>query len=215
MRIADSASPVMTAVEILVIAYQALSPLEQDEVLARLQDTRLHRQAGELTQTERMLASLQRVRELVGHSPTVEEYRQAIREEIENGGPGLEPLSRVIRHFGTWRMAKEALELNESKTARRIEAMFANRRVGRVHKYTEATLRETLQRCANDLGRVPQTNEFKRWREREIEIARAEGKKGFHLPGAGPYRRRYGTWAKTLERFGFTAEQIAARLERP
>jgi hypothetical protein len=213
-QVATSEAPV-SAVDLLIIAYQALGAIEQDELLARLQDLRLKREAGELSETERYLASLQRVQELVGHSPTVDEYRQAIKQEVREGGPGLEPLSRLIAHFGSWRMAKEALELSETNTARRIEARFANRRVGRVHQYTEQTLGETLQRCVDDLGRLPQLGEFKRWREREIEIARAQGDRGFHLPGAGPYRARWGKWENVLRHFGFSAEEIAARLERP
>ncbi len=203
-----------SGVDLLVLAYLALDPFEQDEALARLQERHLQRQAGEQSETERMLASLQRVAEIAGHSPTVADYRDAVQKEMSEGGPGLEPLSRVIRHFGTWRMAKEALELSETTTARRIEARFANRRVGRVHRYTEQTLSETLQRCVVELGHVPQLGEFKAWREREIELARAQGNRAFHLPGAGPYRRRYGKWENTLLHFGYSDDAVAARLER-
>jgi Homing endonuclease associated repeat len=205
----------LSAVELLVIGYRALSPIEQEEALAQLQEVRLNREAGEQSETERMLASLQRVRELVGHSPTVTEYRAAIQQEAREGGPGLESLSRLISHFGSWRMAREALDLSETNTARRIEARFANRRIGRVHQYTEETLRETVRRCAAELGRVPQVGEFKAWRVRELELARARGDRGFHLPGVGPYRARWGKWENVLRHFDFSAEEISARLERP
>jgi hypothetical protein len=204
----------LSAVELLVIGYQALSLIEQEEALAQLQAIRLNREAGEQTETERMLASLQRVRESVGHPPTVADYRAAIQREMQSGGPGLEPLSRLIAHFGSWRMAREALDLSETTTARRIEARFANRRVGRVHQYTEQTLRESLQRCVDDLGHLPQLEEFRAWREREIELARVQGNRSFHLPGAGPYRARWGKWESALRHFDFSAEEIAARLER-
>jgi Homing endonuclease associated repeat len=204
----------MRAVELLAIAFRSLSPAEQDEALAEISEQRLRREAGEQSETERMLASLQRVRDLVEHTPTVSEYREAIKREMKDGGPGLEPLSRLIAHFGSWRMAKEALELSATTTAARIDARFRNRRVGRVHQYSEETLRETLERCAEELGHVPQVGEFKAWRVRELELAKAQGSPGFHLPGAGPYRRRWGAWGNVLLHFGYSETEISARFER-
>jgi hypothetical protein len=205
----------LSAVELVVIGYRALSPVEQDEVLDLLQELRLSREAGELTETERMLTSLQRVRELVGQSPTVTDYREAIRQEMRGEiEVGLEPLNRVIHHFGSWRMAREALELSETRTPRRIEAMFRNRRVGRVHRYSDQTLRETVRRAAEDLGHPPQNNEFSRWRHQEIETARAQGEKTFQLPGVGPCRARWGGWDQVLAACGFSKSEIASRLER-
>jgi hypothetical protein len=210
---AASQSPT-SAVDLLVISFGALNSAEQEETLTRLQEAYLQREAGELSETERFLASLQRVTEIIGRSITVADYRAEIQREMREGGPGLEPLSQIIRHFGSWRMAKEALELSESNTARRIEARFANRRVGRVHRYTEQTLSESLQRCVIELGHLPQLGEYKLWRERELEVARAQGNRAFHLPGAGPFRRRYGAWEDTLLHFGYPADAVAARLER-
>jgi hypothetical protein len=205
----------LSGVELIVIGYRALSPVEQGEVLDRLQALRLSAEAGEQTKTERMIGSLARVRELIGHAPTVTEYRQAIQAETRGEIDfGLEPLSRLIPHFGSWRMAREALELTERHSPRRIEAMFKNRRVGRVHQYTEATLKETLLRCADALGHVPQCREYERWREQEIEIARAQGNRTFQLPGSEPFRKRWGRWPAVLAECGFSEDQIASRLER-
>ena len=205
----------LRAVELIVIGYRALSPVEQDEVLDLLQELRLSREAGELTETERMLASLQRVRELVGQSPTVTDYREAVQREMRGEiEVGLEPLNRVIHHFGSWRMAREGLELSETRTPRRIEAMFSNRRVGRVHSYSDQTLRETMRRSADDLGHPPQTNEFSRWRHQEIETARAQGDRTFQLPSVGAYRRHWGSWEEVLAECGFSKTEISSRLER-
>jgi len=205
----------LSGVELIVIAYRALSPVEQGEVLDRLQELRLSSEAGEQTQTERMLGSLARVRELVGHAPTATEYREAIKRETRGEIElNLEPLSQLIPHFGSWRMAREALDLTEKHTPRRIEAMFRNRRVGRVHQYSEATLRDSLLRCAEALERVPQCREYERWREQEIEIARAQGNRTFQLPGAEPFRKRWGKWPEVLAEIGFSQDEIASRLER-
>jgi hypothetical protein len=205
----------LTGVELLTIAYRALSPIEQDEALDRLGNLRLEREAGEQTQTERMISSLQRVRELVGHSPTVTDYREAVKREMRGEIElGLEPLSQLIPHFGSWRMAREALDLSATTTPRRIEAMFRNRRVGRVHRYSDQTLRETLQRAGADLGHPPQTNEYSRWRHQEIETARASGEKTFQLPSVGAFRSHWGGWENVLTECGFSAGEIAARSER-
>jgi hypothetical protein len=205
----------LTAVELLIIGYRSLSPIEQDDLIDQLQTIRLEREAGEQTKTERMLGSLHRVRELIGHAPTVTEYREAIKREMTGEIElGLEPLSQLIPHFGSWRMAREALELTEQHTPRRIEAMFRNRRVGRVHQYSEATLRDGLRACADALGHVPQCREYGRWREQEIELAQAQGNKTFQLPGVGPYRARWGTWPEVLAACGFSQAEIASRLER-
>lgn len=64
------------------------------------------------------------------------------------------------RHFGSWRRAKEALALSEVTTARRIEARFRYRRVGKVWRFTEDTLRETLASCVEHYGRPPMVSEF-------------------------------------------------------
>jgi hypothetical protein len=205
----------LSGVELLIIGYRALGPVEQDDLLDALQSIRLEREAGEQTKTELMIGSLARVRELIGHAPTVTEYRQAIRKEMAGEIElNLEPLSRVIPHFGSWRMAREALELTEQHTPRRIEAMFRNRRVGRVHQYSEATLKDSLRACADALGHVPQCREYGRWREQEIELAQAQGNKTFQLPGVGPYRARWGTWPEVLKACGFAEVEIASRLER-
>jgi hypothetical protein len=202
--------PPTTAIELVVVAYQALPAREQDELLSKLQALRLQRQAGEQSETERMLSSLQLVSQLVGRSPaelTSDDYRAAIRAEIKNGGPGIEPLSRVIKHFGSWRLAKEALTLAGEHSALQIEARFASRRLGRVHSYSEEVLRETLRRCAAELGHSPAVGEFKAWRQKELELARAQGRRDYYLPSLNAYRRHNTHWRDTLRVFLDRSEQ--------
>jgi hypothetical protein len=130
-------------------------------------------------------------------------------------GEHVEGFMRVSRHFGSWRRAKEALALSEVTTARRIEARFRYRRVGKVWRFTEDTLRETLASCVEHYGRPPMVAEFEWWRDRELELARAEGNDAAHLPSPSPYRRRWGTWEAALLHFGYTPDQVAERLEQP
>jgi nucleotide-binding universal stress UspA family protein len=192
-----------TAVGLMIISFEALAAWEQMEVLKRLTELRLRSEDEGLSEAERILASMQRVAELVGKEPvdlTSEDYRAAIRKEIEQGGAGIEPLSRVMRHFGTWRLAKEALVLSGSTPARRIEARFANRRLGRTHHYSEQEMRETMLRCAADLGKAPEIREYKAWRDRELELAKAQGKT-LCLPSLGAYRARFSHWWETLAHY--------------
>ena len=77
-----------------------------------------------MSDTERVLRSLRAVAVHVGHEPSVDEYKQA-REELRAAGEEVEGITRVIRHFGSWRRAKEALALSETTTAKRIEARSA------------------------------------------------------------------------------------------
>ena len=63
----------------------------------------------------------------------------------------IEETNQVICHFGSWRRAREALDLSATTTARKIEARFRARRLGKVWRYTEDTLRETLVRCGRAL----------------------------------------------------------------
>jgi hypothetical protein len=47
--------------------------------------------------------------------------------------------------------------------------------MGKVWRYTERTLRDTLMRCAEHYGcRPPTVAEFEWWREREIEKAQGD-----------------------------------------
>jgi hypothetical protein len=196
-----------TAVGLMIIAFEALTSWEQMEVLKRLTEVRLRSEADGLSEAERMLASMHRVAELAGKEPTqltATDYREAIQQEIRDGKASLEPLSQVMRFFGTWRLAKEALLLAdgpEQSQARRIEARFASRRLGRTWCYSEQELRETLQRCAADLGKHPEVREFKAWRQRELELARAQGDHQLCLPSINSYRRRHSIWRDTLAHF--------------
>jgi hypothetical protein len=197
--------------DLLLVAFNALAPEEQEEAFVRIGDARLTRLAGEEDETAQFLRSLQRAQEHVGGELSPDLYRAA-RAELRESGEELAELNAVIRYFSTWRAAKEALELSAVTTPRKIEARFRARLVGKVHRYREDTLRETLQRCAADLGHVPLIIEFEHWRQRETELAKAQGRDLF-LPSDSPYRRRWQSWEAALLHFGFTPEAIAERLE--
>ncbi len=143
--------PGTSAIDIVMGSIALLDESEQEEVLARLTQRRLERQTEDDSETARMVRSLRSVADELGHTPTVTEYREAERRR-RGTEEALEETSRVIRHFGSWRVAKEALDLSESSSVRKIDARFAARRLGKVWAYTEDTLRETLERCVAYYG---------------------------------------------------------------
>jgi Homing endonuclease associated repeat len=203
----------MSAVQLIGIGFAALSEFEQEAAFAELAEFRLRRMASRATRAESIVSSLAQAALLAGGEPTVADYKAA-RLHLAHQGLELVPVSQVIRHYGSWEAAKEALRLSGASTAGAIDARFRRRRLGKIWRYTEATLGETLARCVADYGHVPQVAEFDWWRQRELDLARRRGDDASHLPSATPYRRRYGTWEAALLHFGYTPDQVAERLER-
>jgi hypothetical protein len=199
------------AADVVAAAYTALAPEEREEAFVKINDLRLHELAGADDEVAYFVRSLVRVRDVSEGELTPDVYRRA-RKTLLADGEDVAEFNAVVRFFGSWRQAKEALELAEIDTPRKIEARFRGRLVGKVHRYREETLRLTLERCARDLGHVPLVIEFEHWRRRELELAKARGEQLF-LPSDSPYRRRWGTWEEALIHFGFPPEEIAERLE--
>lgn len=203
---------VTTGAQLLAVAFAALSQDEQEEAFERINEIRVGRLADEESATAVMLRSLIRVREMIGHPPTAQEYKQSYLE-LKGTPDEIEEVNRVVRHFGSWHRALEALGLSEVTTARRIEARFRSRRMGKIWKYTEETLRLTLAEAVEHYGRPMTVAEFDWWRERQFELARAEGNDLLHLPSATPYRKRWGTWEGALRHFGYDPALSGTRLE--
>jgi hypothetical protein len=205
-----------SGVDVLLIAARSLEAQEREELLVALRTMVESEQAGELGETARLLEGLRVVAEHVGQPPSPEGYDHA-RRELQEQGMELPPRSQIIRRFDTWRGAKEALGLYLSPwkmtTPRRIEARFASRRLGKVWRYTDEMLAETMQRAVEHWGRPPRVAEFIHWRERELELARARGDEHLHLPSPHPYRKRWGNWNAALLALGYAPEWIAERFD--
>lgn len=203
-------------VDALIALWRALDADERARAVDRLSDALAVEQAGEDSFAGMLLCSLDRVADHVGGVPTANDYKLAATE-LRNAGVEVAPLSQVIRHFDTWEGAKEALKMwrtpSKVTTARRIEARFKSRRMGKVWRYTPETLAESLARCVADLGRPPRVAEYDWWRRQQLELAHASGDAFAHLPSANPYRKRWKTWDAALLALGYEPEWIAERLE--
>jgi hypothetical protein len=200
-----------SAIDIISIAFAALAPEEQEEVFERISETRLRRIADDEGETARHIRSLLRVAEHVDGDLTPDTYKAARRELIAASEDILD-INAVIRYFGTWRTAKEAIGLTEVASPLRIEARFRSRLIGKVNTYREEALREALEKCTEVLGHVPLVIEYERWRYREIELAKAKGEE-LWIPSDSPFRRRWGSWERALEYFGYEEERRLARFE--
>lgn len=202
-----------TAVSALLAAYDTLSPEEQDRFFDEIRQLRLKSLAGDDPDAARYLASLITVAEHLGTVPTTESYKRA-QAELVSAGEEVLHVASIIRYYGSWRMAKEALELSGYYNARQIEARFRRRRNRQPRYAREDELREALRACVADLGRAPLVREYEDWCEHKRGQARARGEE-LWLPSVATFRRRHKTWEKALLRYGIDLRSVYARLEQP
>jgi hypothetical protein len=202
-----------TGPDAVLTLYRALTDGEREEAFERICQLRVADAAEGESDMARYLRSLARVTELVGRTPTVTDYKDA-QAQLAAAGDPIEPFSRIYAFFdGVWARAREALELSETTTPRRIEARFRSRQLGKVWRYTDDTLRDALLRAAEHWGRPPSVAEFEWWRENELRLAQATGDGEMQLPTSSPYRKRWVTWEAALLAHGFQPEEVALRLE--
>lgn len=159
--------------------------------------------------------ALKRCVDDLGRIPLLSEYDEWRQREVAleraRGEARRVPSAAVFRRrHGTWEGALIACGYSSEDVYVRLEPRPERRsRLAKVDRYSEATLRDTLERCARDLGRPPLVEEFDEWRQRELSRTRS---RNVLLPSNSPYRRRWGTWERALLYFGFTPEAIAERL---
>src|SRR3954451_18783231 len=120
------------APDLLLVAFNALSLEEQEAAYRLMTEARIQRIAGDDSETGRCIRSLRRIAEHVGDELTPDNYRDAYRALKEDGEDVLE-INALIRHFGSWRLCKEALGLSEVTTPLKIDARFRSRLLGKVH----------------------------------------------------------------------------------
>lgn len=137
---------------------------------------------------------------------------QAAWRQLRADGTHLPNVSSVIRFFGSWLTAKEALTLAEVTTSRRIEARFRARLNGLGPHFAGDELRDALVRCAEELGRPPLLAQYEEWRRKELALARNRGERG-RVPSPSCFRRRYGGWEEALLAAGFSPDEVYVRLE--
>jgi hypothetical protein len=202
-----------SAVDILLVAYSALGESEKEDLDARLDQIRVAKEAEADDELGQFLGSIKEAAELVGCALgelTVTEYRRLAVERDD-----LASLSRLTKRLGSWRQAREAAQWSESQTLRKVEARLSTRGVrGKVWRYSRKALKDFFGEALEHYGTVPMSSEFDEYRQRRLEVARAEGNHALHLPQAHAYRRRWGTWEKACLALGCTPDQVEERLER-
>ncbi len=203
-----------SSVDLVLVAYNALESREQEMLFDRLSQLRLEKIAGGDGETARHIASLRKIAAQVGRTDlSVDAYRDAYRKLTAAGDQDVIELNKLIRFFGRWSKAKEALDLSTTNTPLKIEARFRARIAGRPRQFREEELRQALRDCAREIGRPPLSEEYRKWRQKEIELAKARGEDAW-LPGYSAYYRRFRSWEKALIHYGFDRGEVYARLER-
>jgi hypothetical protein len=197
-----------------VVLYEALPPDEQDAAYERIFESRLRQHKVAETELAMHVRSLRRVAEVLGREPGVDDYKAIARTLIDEG-EDVQPFRRLYKFFDwSWPRAREALQLSGETSTRAIEARFRHRRLAKVVSYSEEILRDTLARAVEHFGRPPTSEEFSWWRDRQLELARAQGEDHVHLPVDSVYRRRWKGWEGALLHYGYTPEEVARRLEQ-
>jgi hypothetical protein len=202
-----------TAVDLLAAAYAGLSADEQEEAFMRIAEVRVARLAEAESETAVYVRAL---RVAAAHSDgtlSPDRYR-VLRQALAAQGEELPEFSAVVRHFGTWSLAKEVIELSDVTTAKKIEARFRGRVSGRRPYFTDEELLEALKRCATALGRVPLLAEYDDWRLKELALMRTRGQWP-RVASTAAVRRRFKTWEAALLAAGYTTEELYVRLEAP
>ena len=184
----------------LLVLYEALAPEEQDATYERIHESRLRRQGVAETELAKHVRSLRRVAEVIGREPDVNDYRRASKR-LREEGEDVQLFYRLYRFFDhSWPRAREALRLSDGAdtTTSRLEARLRSRRLGRINRYTEDTLRATLTQAVEHYKRPPSTAEFSWWREQRLALAHAQGEDEPQVPSHNAYRRRWRTWEAAL-----------------
>jgi hypothetical protein len=206
-------APPVSAVDAIAVVWNALPTAEQESAFRQLSELRLRRLAGTESEMAQYINSLRRIAEHADREDlNPDEYRAAYAELKTRGDETLIEFNKLVRYFGRWTRAKEALALSAATTTLKIEARFRSRMVRKVHLYREDSLRDALVRCGEELGHPPLIAEFEHWRHKQIELAKARGE-DLWLPSASPYRRRHGSWEAALEYYGFSPDAIRARYD--
>lgn len=197
--------------DLLALAFAALDVEGQDEAFARITDIRLTRLACADSESAVMIKSLRRVADVADGELSPDIYRRVRRQLIE-AGEEIHDFNTVSRHFGGWRLAKEALGLAEVTTPRKIDARFRARLRGRQRTFRQQELEQAMAECFAELGRVPLLAEYDEWRLGALTLARARGE-DVRVPSASVFRRRHRSWQQALLACGYSPTEVDVRLE--
>lgn len=206
--------PTASGADALIVLYEALASEEQDAAYERIHESHLHRQGEAETELAMHVRSLRRIAEAIGREPSIDDYR-LVSQKLRAEGEDVQPFGRLYRYFGhSWPRAREALRLSGETSMSRLEARLRSRRLGKIARYTDDTLRATLAQAVEHYKRPPSVAEFSWWRQQQLALALAQGEDDPQLPSDSAYRSRWRTWEAALLHHGCTPEQVALRLEQ-
>lgn len=129
--------------------------------------------------------ALREVADLLGHSPSVAEYRSLGQEHPERSWPADGTIRRILGE--SWNEALKSSSLNTVAGGDMLVASLGS-------AFTKAELIAAVRECRDELGGVPSLHEYVGW-VKKAEVRRREGRRP---TSQGPFTRALGSWLKTL-----------------
>ena len=161
--------------DVVWAAVSALSPGDQQALYARLRDhlgDRLLTTSQASGRVHRAIEGLRRAAELLGHSPSIKEYRRLRGEHPDDRLPA-DSSVRSALGSGTWNDCLRVARL-DSVADGDLMVMTPG------PKLTAAECSAALRACAEDLGTVPTANGYCRWAARP-DVKRRTGRRPLGL----------------------------------
>lgn len=176
------------ATEVVWAGICALDEAEQHLVLEALRERLGRSEAREsphAVKVARAIAGLREVAGILGHSPSVTEYRIIRNERIELDLP---PDGSVRRWLGGgWNHA-----LGQARLESVPEADAAVRALG--PRFSRRELIVALRECAAELDRIPSLHDYLSWSRRRDVTARP----GRRARSQSPFIREFGSWWQAI-----------------
>jgi hypothetical protein len=171
-------------------AILALPAAMQHEVLAELQQRLgVAAASGSDARIARAIAALREAEQLLGHSPSVNEYRRLHESRRELGWP---PDGSIRRWLGgSWNDCLRQAMLSTVPDGDAIVIPLGP-------KFERAEIIEAVEQCAAELGRIPSLSDYKGWSRRPDVKSRP----GRRPTSQGPIDRELGGWINALAAAG-------------
>jgi hypothetical protein len=151
----------------------------------------------------RAIGALRSVAELVGHPPTTTEYQAEFDRRRALGDSGLPSVDSIVREFGGWPHAQIAAGLIPAAHPSAFQRRRDYQRK-KVHRYSDQRLRDCLNACARDLGRIPMVRDQVAWREELLRRPATRRTGRNDIPHWRTYYERYGDWSIALADAGLS-----------
>jgi hypothetical protein len=198
-RLSQFADPVG---DVVWAAVSALSPAEQQVLYKRLRDhlgDELLSENAVSARVHRAIEGLRRASELLGHSPSINEYRRLRESRPEEQLPP-DGSIRSALGSGGWNHALRGARLDSVADGDVMGANLGTR-------LTDVECLAALRACAEDLGMVPSASLYRSWAARSDVRRRMPGRRPMTIT---PIVRHFGNFSSGLAAAGLIRDETSA-----